>query len=117
MNELRIFQEIIGHFTFAPESENGTCNATKAAMQLWFFLMNRNIVTSDETTPSGAYSLASFGRCPEFQLRLGTGRLTLYNSIANCRKELTSATCVYIQASMRSAVNYIAIMSTKHGAR
>jgi hypothetical protein len=37
MNELRIFQEIIGHLTFAPQSANGTCNATKAAMQLCFF--------------------------------------------------------------------------------
>jgi hypothetical protein len=53
MNELRIFQEIIGHLTFAPQSVNGTRNATKAAMELCFLLVNRNIVTSDETTPIG----------------------------------------------------------------
>jgi hypothetical protein len=37
MNELRIFQEIIGHLTFAPQSVKGTRNATKAAMELCLF--------------------------------------------------------------------------------
>jgi hypothetical protein len=37
MNARRIFQEIIGHLTFAPQSANGNRNATKAAMQLCFF--------------------------------------------------------------------------------